>query len=60
MPMRLSQPFQVPLESILPFPLLNLPLHNRRVGTKLEALAISKPEIVIWFAFEELYTFGFE
>jgi hypothetical protein len=58
--MRLSKPCQVPLKALLPLPFLNLPLHDRRVGAKLKALSIPKPEVVIGLAFEEFDALGFE
>lgn len=58
--MRLSQPLQIPLKALLPLPFLNLPLHDTHVRAQLEAFSISKPEIVVWIAFEKLHTFGFE
>lgn len=58
--MRFSKPLEIPLKPLLPLPLLNLPLHHTRVRTQLKSLPIPEPEVVIWFAFEELDAFGFE
>jgi len=60
MPMRLSKPLQIPLKPLLPLPLLNLSLHNTCIRAQLKALPIAKPEVIIWFAFEQLDAFGFE
>ncbi len=58
--MRLSEPLQIPLEPLFPFPLLNLPLHNARVRAELKALSIRKPEIIIRFTFEEMDALSFK
>lgn len=58
--MGLPKPFQIPLESGLPLPLLDLPLHHARVRAELEALAVSKPEVVVGVAFEQPNALGFQ
>lgn len=60
MSMRLLQKAEISLEAVLALPLFHLLLHARNVAAKLEAFTISKPDIVVGFAFHEIDAFGFE
>ena len=60
MSMRFLQEIKISTVSIFTFPLLNLLLHHRQITTKTEALAIAKPDVVVWFAFLEVYAFSFQ
>lgn len=60
MRMRLPKVLQISLVSLLSLPLLNLLLHDGEVTRELELLAIAEPDVVVWFAFQELDALGFE
>lgn len=58
--MRLLQKLEVSRKAIFAFPLFDLILHGSHVRGELEHLPIAKPDVVVWIAFHEVYSFGFE
>lgn len=51
---------EVPLKPVLALPFFNFLLHPRQIGGELKRLAITKPQIVIRFAFHQLHPFRFQ
>ena len=58
--MRLLHPRQIPVEPVFALPFLNGVLHSSHIGGELKAFTVSKPYVVVWFAFHESNAFGFK
>ena len=51
---------EIALEAVLAFPLLDLGLHGGDICREAKLLAIAEQHVVIWFAFDYVYSFGFQ
>lgn len=58
--MRFLEKCKIALEPSFAFPFLDFMFHGGDVGRELELLAVAEPNVVIWVAFEQLYTFCFK
>ncbi|KAF3938136.1 hypothetical protein ABW19_dt0209698 [Dactylella cylindrospora] len=56
MPVSLLQKFEISCKPILAFPMLNLGFHEREVRGKRNSLVVVEEDLVIGFAFYEIYS----